>query len=102
MVTLTNTRGELIDMTTGEVVGRAEGVPVSRDPRARGPEEAVSVQVVLTAYDSLDRVIATRKIEPAYNVVPTGGTTTFTAILAPLGGPIARIEAVAQGRRLPK
>jgi hypothetical protein len=42
MVTLTNTRGELIDMTTGEVVGRAEGAPVSRDPRARGPEEAVS------------------------------------------------------------
>ena len=70
--------------------------------RNTGPEEAVSVQVVLTAYDSLDRVIATRKIEPAYNVVPTGGTTTFTAILAPLGGPIARIEAVAQGRRLPK
>ena len=41
MATLTNTRGELIDMTTGEVVGRAEGAPVSRDPRAKGPNEAV-------------------------------------------------------------
>jgi hypothetical protein len=42
MATLTNTRGELIDMTTGEVVGRVEGAPVARDPRAKGPEEAVS------------------------------------------------------------
>jgi len=42
MATLTNTRGELIDMATGEVVGRAEGAPVARDPRATGPEEAVS------------------------------------------------------------
>ncbi len=36
MATLTNTRGELIDMTTGEVVGRAEGAPVSVDPRKAG------------------------------------------------------------------
>jgi len=42
MATLTNTRGELIDMATGEVVGRAEGAPVARDPRATGPEEVVS------------------------------------------------------------
>ena len=75
---------------------------VNGSVRNTGPEEAVSVQVVLTGYDSLDRVIATRKIEPEYNVVPTGGTTNFSAILTPLGGPIARIEAVAQGRRLPQ
>jgi hypothetical protein len=42
MATLTNTRGELIDMETGAVVGRAEGAPVARDPRAKGPDEAVS------------------------------------------------------------
>lgn len=65
-----------------------------------GPEEAVSVQVVLTAYDSLDRVVAMRKIDPDYTVVPRGGETNFTAILTPLGGPITRVEAVAQGRRL--
>lgn len=65
-----------------------------------GPEEAVSVQVILTAYDALDRVIATRTIDPDYNVVPQGGTTNFKAILTPLGGPIARIEAIAQGRRI--
>jgi len=64
-----------------------------------GPEEAVSVQVILTAYDALDRVIATRTIDPEYNVVPQGGATNFEAILTPLGGPIARIDAVAQGRR---
>jgi LysM repeat protein len=65
-----------------------------------GPEEAVSVQVVLTAYDSLDRVVAMRKIDPDYNVIPRGGETNFTAVLIPLGGPINRIEAVAQGRRV--
>ncbi len=66
-----------------------------------GPEEAVSVQVVLTAYDPLDRVIAMRQVEPEHNVVPRGGTTTFTTVLAPVGGPVARISAEAQGRRLP-
>ena len=65
-----------------------------------GPEEAVGVQVVLTAYDPLNRVIATRKVDPEHNVVPRGGETNFTAVLAPLGGPVDRIEAVAQGQRL--
>ena len=65
-----------------------------------GPEEAVQVQVVLTAYDPLGRVVATRKVEPDYNVVPVGGETTFTAVLAPAGGPVERVTAVAQGRRI--
>lgn len=65
-----------------------------------GPEEAVGVQVVLTGYDSLDRVVAMRKIDPDHNVVPPGGETTFTAILTPFGGPLTRMAAVAQGRRL--
>ena len=43
MPTLTNTRGEVIDMATGEVVGRAEGAPAlpagqQVDPRATGLE----------------------------------------------------------------
>jgi len=33
MVTLTNARGEVVDMTTGEIVGRAEGTPTEVDPR---------------------------------------------------------------------
>lgn len=33
MATLTNTRGETIDLTTGEVVGRAEGAPTEVAPR---------------------------------------------------------------------
>lgn len=65
-----------------------------------GPEEAVSVQVVITAYDALDRVIAMRQVVPEHNVVPRAGETTFTAILSPVGGPVTRVEAVAQGRRL--
>jgi len=65
-----------------------------------GPEEAVGVQLILTGYDSLGRVVATRKIAPDYNVIPRGGETKFSAILTPLGGPIERVNAVAQGRRL--
>jgi LysM repeat protein len=65
-----------------------------------GPEEAVDVQVVLTAYDPLNRVIAVQQVPPAHNVVPRGGTTTFTAVLAPVGGPVERVQAEAQGRRL--
>lgn len=37
MPTLMNSRGEMVDLTTGEVVGRAEGAPVAADPRAGGP-----------------------------------------------------------------
>lgn len=65
-----------------------------------GPEEAVEVYVVVTAYDPLNRVIAMRKVEPDHNVAPVGGETTFTVVLAPLGGPVARLEATALGRRL--
>ena len=36
MPTLMNSRGEMVDLTTGEVVGRAEGAPTSVDPRAGG------------------------------------------------------------------
>jgi LysM repeat protein len=65
-----------------------------------GPEEAVQVQVVITAYDPLGRVVATRKVEPDYNVVPVGGETAFTAVLSPAGGPVERVTAIAQGRRI--
>lgn len=44
MATIQNSQGQLVDMTTGEVVGRAEGAPVSAEPRKGGvgaPEEVV-------------------------------------------------------------
>ncbi len=64
-----------------------------------GPEDAVDVQAVLTAYDPLGRVVAMRKVTPEHNVIPRGGATTFTAVLAPVGGPVERVTVVAQGRR---
>ena len=69
--------------------------------RNTGDATAFDVQVIVTAYDPLQRVIAIRKISPDQNVVPVGGETAFTAILAPLGGPVARVHVVAQGRRFP-
>lgn len=65
-----------------------------------GPEEAVEVEVVLTAYDPLGRVIAMRKVTPDHNVIAPGGETPFTAVIAPVGGPVQRVAAVAQARRV--
>ncbi len=73
---------------------------VSGTVRNTGPEEAVEVEVVLTAYDPLGRVVAMRQVTPEHNVVPLGGATAFTAVLAPVGGPVERFAAVAQGRRV--
>jgi hypothetical protein len=42
MATLTNTRGETIDLTTGDVVGRAEGAPVEAEPRKTKQESPSS------------------------------------------------------------
>jgi LysM repeat protein len=84
-------------VTVGE---RYASYTVSGVIRNIGPEEAVGVQVVLTAYDPMDRVVAMRAVDPDHNVVALGGETTFTAILAPVGGPVTRVEAAAQGRRL--
>lgn len=91
------------DLEIRDLTGGAEGVAsyfVSGRVYNYGPEEAVDVQVVLTAYDPLDRVIAMRVITPEYNVAPVGGETAFSAILSPIGGPVARVAAVAQGRRI--
>ena len=72
---------------------------VSGSVRNVGTQEAVEVQIVLTAYDPLDRVIAARTLEADHNVISAQGETTFQALLVPLGGPIERIHAAAQGRR---
>ncbi len=66
-----------------------------------GTQEAVEVQIILTAYDPLDRVIAARTVDADHNVISAQGETAFTAILVPLGGPVERIHAAAQGRRNP-
>ena len=41
MTTLTNARGEVIDLTTGNVVGRAEGAPTTEVPRAARQDQAI-------------------------------------------------------------
>jgi LysM repeat protein len=91
-----------LDLVVEDVQSEGEryaAVNVTGSVRNTGPEDAVSVQVILTAYDPLDRVIAMRKVVPEHNVVAPGGSTTFTAVLAPVGGPVTRIAAMAQGRR---
>jgi LysM repeat protein len=66
-----------------------------------GPEDAVDVAVTVTIYDALGRVIGTRRVTPAHNVILRGGKTTFTAQLTPIGGPVTSFHVSALGRRLP-
>jgi LysM repeat protein len=90
------------DLEVADVRTRGEryaSYTVSGVIRNVGPEDAVDVQVVLTAYDPLGRVIAMRKVTPEYNVIPRGGEAPFSAVLAPVGGPLERVATVAQGRR---
>lgn len=81
--------------STGEQ-GRA--YTVKGTVRNSGAEEATNIQVVLTAYDLLERVIATRKIVLDQLIVAPGTETTFTEILVPMGGAVVRVHAVALGR----
>ncbi|MDE0430313.1 MAG: FxLYD domain-containing protein [Caldilineaceae bacterium] len=80
---------------------RYSALTVRGSIRNTGSAEAIDVQVVLTAYDPLNRVIASRTIVPDHNVVAVGGETTFAAILIPLGGPVERVHVVAQSRKFP-
>jgi hypothetical protein len=66
-----------------------------------GPEDAVEVNVTVTLYDAVGRVIATRRGVPRHNVIPRGGQTTFSIELTPAGGPAADVRVNALGRRMP-
>ena len=42
MATILNTQGQLVDLTTGQVVGRAEGAPTAIDPLKAGAPEQIT------------------------------------------------------------
>lgn len=66
-----------------------------------GPEDAVEVDVTVTIYDALGRVIGTRRAPPEYDVIPRGGQSPFSMELTPAGGPVASFQVQALGRRMP-
>lgn len=66
-----------------------------------GPEDAVEVEVTVTIYDALGRVIGTRRAPPEYDVIPRGGQSPFSVELTPAGGPVASFRVQAVGRRMP-
>jgi hypothetical protein len=55
MPTLTNTRGEVIDMATGEVVGRAEGAPAQATAMPADPRKAAGPDLPSTALDKINQ-----------------------------------------------
>jgi LysM repeat protein len=69
--------------------------------RNTGPEDAVEVTVTATLYDALGQVIGFRKVEPAHNVIPYGGETTFSVSIIPFGGPVDSWHVSAEARRYP-
>ena len=64
-----------------------------------GPEEAIDVNVVITTYDALGRVVGVRQVAPEHNVIPKGGHTLFEASISPAAGPVVTYTVQAQGRR---
>jgi hypothetical protein len=67
-----------------------------------GPEDAVDVNLTVTLYDALGRVVGALRAQPEHNVIPRGGQTTFVLQLTPAGGPVANYRVEALGRRLPQ
>jgi len=65
-----------------------------------GPEDALGVRIVLTAYDAVGRVVGVRKGVPEHNVVPRGGETSFHLELLPAGGPVITHTISVLGLRL--
>ena len=61
----------------------------------------MEVDVTVTIYDALGRVIGTRRAPPEYNVIPRGGQSPFVLELTPAGGPVASFQVQALGRRMP-
>jgi LysM repeat protein len=66
-----------------------------------GPEDAVEVDVTVTVYDALGRVIGTRRAPPEFDHIPRGGQSPFAVELTPAGGPVASFRVQALGRRMP-
>lgn len=65
-----------------------------------GPEDAVGVTVVVTAYDALGRVVGVRRVPPQHNVIPRGGHSEFMVEIIPVAGPVVTYTVQAQGRRV--
>jgi LysM repeat protein len=88
---VTDSRGEGERYSAYTVSGKVTNV---------GPEDAVDVEVTVTIYDALGRVIGTRHVPPEHNIIPRGGSTTFMVQLTPIGGPVRSHRVTALGRRL--
>jgi LysM repeat protein len=90
------------DLNVVEHEGQARGrlFVVSGRVRNIGEERATSVEVVITAYDSQDRVVAVREVEVQTSVLAPGASEAFTASISPLGDEIARYTVQLQGRRI--
>ena len=92
------------DLAVRDVAGEGEryaAYTVRGNVANTGPESAVEVEVTVTLYDSLGRVIAVRRAAPEHNVILPGGQTAFQIELTPSGGPVANVRVVALGHRMP-
>lgn len=90
------------DLEVADVVWdgeRYQSYRVSGRIRNIGPEQAVAVEIVATLYDALGQVIGFRRGPAEHNIIAPGGETSFTIDVIPLGGPVATVRVIAEGRR---
>ncbi|MDY7039813.1 MAG: FxLYD domain-containing protein [Chloroflexota bacterium] len=90
------------DLDVVEHEGQAQGrlFTVSGRVRNIGDEQAIGVEVVITAYDSHDRVVAMREVEVQGNVLAPGDSAPFTASISPMGNEVARYTVQVQGHQI--
>lgn len=90
------------DLTVVEHEGQSQGrlFIVSGRVRNIGEERATGVEVVITAYDSQDRVVAVREVEVQTSVLAPGASEAFTASISPMGDETARYIVQVQGQRI--
>lgn len=90
------------DLDVVEHEGQTQGQVFVVNGRVRniGEERATNIEVVITAYDSQERVVAVREVEVQTSVLAPGASETFTASISPMGDEIARYTVQVQGRRI--
>jgi LysM repeat protein len=93
--------GRYRDLDVVEHEGQAQGrlFVISGRVRNTGEEQATGVEVVITAYDGQDRVVAVREAEVQISALAPGASAAFTASISLTEDEIAHYTVQVQGRR---
>lgn len=90
------------DLEVSEHAGQTQGRQFIVNGRVRniGEERATDIEVVITAYDDQDRVVAVREVEVQTSVLAPGASAAFTVSISPMGDGIDHYIVQVQGHRI--